>query len=460
MAGEMGFIGRAKETGILETQYSKPHPLVVITGRRRVGKSTLIREFIKGKNAVYYMADRTRPEAQLSGFSAAVCRALGTVPAQYASWSDAIDAYVQGVPGRKIIAIDELQYITSQDPDFLKMLQGRWEELSQKDVMMIVCGSHLTTMRKIIEDYRNPLHGRYTSDLFVRPIDFRDTIRGKGYRQSVEEYAVTGGVPYYMELMDSSVPAVENAYRLTMALGAPLREEPAVLMSDEFRETSSYNAYLASIARGNRKMDRICSNLQCKSSAVTPYLKTLSDIQLVERRVPVTDEDPENSRNGQYRISDAFTALWFQFVFPYRADIEARDTDEAEARLRAHFIDSHVSFVFEDISRRELRRHLRAEGIVARYGSYWDSGTEIDVVAVDSDHGRVFAGECKYRESPVGEDVLHALVRKASGVEAFEGMDITPCVFSVSGYTEGALREAERLGARLFDCGEPVPRSV
>ncbi|MDO5852776.1 MAG: DUF234 domain-containing protein [Thermoplasmata archaeon] len=261
--------------------------------------------------------------------------------------------------------------------------------------------------------------------------------------------------------MDPSASAVENARRLALSSPSFLFEEPKHLLLREFREPAGYNSCLKSIARGNRKLGHICSDLRCRTSDVTPYLSALCDAGLVERRVPVTEG--EHSRRGRYVIADPFTALWFRFASPHRADIELHETGRAEEDLRAHFIDSHVSFVFEDISRGELRRHLKAAGVAARYGSYWDGGTEIGVVALDSEHGTAYVGECKYRESPVGEDVLDSLVRKASAVEAFDGMRIVPCLFSVSGYTEGAVREAERTGVVLFDRGEPVttiPTSV
>ena len=451
----MEFIGRSEELGFLESQYRMDHPLTMVTGRRRVGKSTLILEFLKGRNAMYFEANRETGRMIMQSFSSEVSRSVGRTLGAFDAWEDAIRAYVElAPPGRKVLAIDEFQYISMADPEFLRTFQGIWDTyLSREDVMVILCGSYLNMMRRMSEDYGSPLYGRNTGDLMLPPLAFHETSRGKDYRRAVEEYAVTGGVPYYMLLMDDDT-VIRNVERLTMGLGAPLLSEPAYLLSDEFRDPSSYNTYLRAIAEGNRKADRITSAVQAPSSAVMPYLRKLMDVGMLERRVPVTEDEQGHSRNGMYLISDRFMALWFRFVYPYHNRILRRDPDIAMADLEDHFIDSHVAFVFEDICRDELRRFLRSNGILARYGSYWDRSIELDVVAVDDRNGTVYVGECKYHGSPIGPEVLRKLKAKCSKVRPFEGMRVVTCVFSASGYTEGML--AESRDSLLFDRGELI----
>lgn len=454
----MDFIGRDDELAFLEEQYRRDHPFVLVMGRRRVGKSRLILEFLKDKEHLYYETDRVTSEHILARFSSAVSDATGRRLGRFTEWEDALSAYVElGPPGRKVIVIDEFQYITMEDRGFERILQGIWDNyLSGKDVMLILCGSYLHMMRGIAEDSGNPLFGRNTGTLMLRPLRFADTRRGGDYRRAVEEYAITGGVPHYMMLMDPDVGPIRNAERLLMDTGAPLMDEPAFLMSDEFRDPASYNTYVRAIATGNRKADRIYSAVEEPASSVLPYLKRLSDAGIVERDVPVT-ETSENSRNGMFRISDNFISLWFQFVFPFWNRIQRGDCDEARANLESHFVDSHVSFVFEDVCREELRTELRSRGVAASYGSYWDRNVGIDVVAVDRANRTMYAGECKYRNTPVDAKVLHDLRSKCDGVRDFRGMDVVLCLFSVSGYTEGVLTEADAGNVLLFDCGKPIP---
>ncbi len=450
----MEFIGRERELAFLESQYEMEHPLTLIMGRRRVGKSSLILEFLKEKNALYFEADRETGKMILKSFSETVSKTLGRTMGSFERWEDAIRAYIESAPpGRKILAIDEFQYIAMADEDFSREFQGIWDNyLSRENVMVILCGSFLNMMKKLSTEYNAPLYGRNTGNLMLMPLTFRDTLGNKEYRRAVEEYAVTGGVPHYMMLINPKITVLENVEKLTMDIGAPLLNEPSYLLSDEFRDPSSYNTYLRVIASGNRKADRIMSAAQSPSNIVLPYLRRLINVGMVERRVPITEG--ENSRKGMYVISDHFIALWFRFVYPYLNSIQRLDSDAARSDLRAHFIESHVSFVFEDICRAELRDHLRSKGVMASYGSYWEGNVELDVVAEDAANRTLYVGECKYRSTPIDTDVLRTLRGKCLGVRPFKDYRIVHCLFSVSGYTDRAVADAETDGTLLFDCGK------
>lgn len=457
----MDFIGREQELAFLNLQYELEHPLTIVTGRRRVGKSALILEFLKDKNSLYFEVDRETGSAILRSFSNKVSETIGRPIGEFRSWSDAIHAYMELSPrGRKVLVIDEFQYIAMSDKEFTKGFQGIWDNyLSKEDVMVILCGSYLTMMRKLTLEYNSPLYGRNTGDLRLMPLPFGVTGHRNDYRRAVEEYSVTGGVPHYMSLMNPGQTVIENIERLTMDLGAPLLNEPAYLLSEEFRDPSSYNTYLRVISEGNRKADRITSAVQSPSSTVLPYLRNLIDTGMLERRVPITEGDEGHSRNGIYVISDNFMALWYRFVYPYRNRISRMEPDSAKADLRAHFVESHVSFVFEDICRSELREYLRSRDIFASYGSYWEGNIEIDVVAKDDVNHVLYVGECKYRTNPIGPDVLNALRSKCMKVRPFEKYRVVHCLFSVSGYTDEAVANASLDGSILFDCGVPMNES-
>jgi len=319
--------------------------------------------------------------------------------------------------------------------------------------MVILCGSYLNLMKKVTQDYGSPLFGRNTGDLMVQPLAFRDTVGGRDYRRAVEEYAVTGGVPHYMLLLDDRQSVLANVERLTMGLGGPLVNEPAYLLSDEFREVSSYNTYLRVIAQGHRRADKITSAVEADTSAVMPYLKRLVEVGMLERRVPVTEPSPEHSRNGLYVISDQFMALWFRFVYPHRSEIARGQPDLAIAELEEHFIEAHVAFVFKDICRAELLAYLRQQRIAAVCGSYWEKSLELDVVALDKPHQVAYLGECKYRDAPVEAAVLHHLVAQSGRVKEMHDYRPVYCLFSVSGYEPALKEEAAAAGVLLFDRG-------
>lgn len=443
----MDFMGREKEMTLLDAEFRKDHSLVIIKGRRRVGKSRLIDEFLKDKEHLYYETDSETKQSILSSLSRAVSIGLNV---SFDSWSDALKYYVSTHSGKRIIAIDEFQYAVKADPDLRIEMQALWDTyLSRNGVMLILCGSSLTSMNSLTGDLKSPLYGRNSLDLTILPFPFRTTV-SEDYRRSVERYAVTGGVPYYMSLMSDGEP-IDDIIRLTMDMGSPLLNEGEYLLGSEFRNLSSYNTYLKAIARGHRTMEKLTGAVQAPSEEILPYLKRLIEIGMLERSVPVTEKRPEKSRNGQYVISDNFLALWFRFVYPYRNSIIRMENDSAVEDLKDHFIDAHVAFVFENVCREELKRYLRGEGIAAEYGKYWGNG-EIDLIALDRKHQIAYVCGCKYHSEPVGMSELNSLMRKAEAVKELKDYRIRYCLFSVSGFEDGV----EDSGAILFNNGEPV----
>ena len=450
----MDFIGRTEEMRILQDQYDRvEHPFVIVKGRRRVGKSRLIREFCKDKDTLYFQADKEDANAILMSFCDKLSEEFDAPVGKMDSWTAAMKLYVRlSGQGKKILVIDEFQYLTKSDRDAEKEFQSIWDNiLSKANVMFIISGSYTTQMKELTR-YDRPLYGRNTCDLFLRPLDFRECLCDD-YRYSVERYAFTGGVPYYMSLFDDGKSVIDNIVSLTMGIGAPLMNEVPYLMSDEFKDVKSCNTYLRTISSGNRKMEDICTALQIKSQDASPYISNLQKAGLVERRVPVTDES-ERSRNGLYFVSDRFILFWFRFIYQHRNDIILGMNDESVSNLRSHFIDRHVSYVFEDVCREELRRYLKGKGIAASYGSFWSSGKEIDIVAKDEIGRTMYVGECKYHNSPVDHRILVQLESKCASEKAFEGYRLVYCIFSVSGFTDGLLSEMERDDVMLFQCGE------
>ncbi len=451
----MDFIGREQEMRILQDQYDRvEHPFVIIKGRRRVGKSRLIKEFCKDKDALYFQADKEDANAILFSFCNKLSEELGIQIGKMGSWKDAIELYIKySNDKRRILIIDEFQYITKSDRNAEKEFQSIWDNIiSESNTMFIISGSYRTMMEDLTK-YDRPLYGRNTCDLFLRPLDFRKCIFDNDYRYAVERYAFTGGIPHYMSLFDSNKSVMDNIISLTMDMGGPLVNEVPYLMSDEFKDVKSCNTYLRTISSGYRKMEDICSALQIKSQDASPYLNKMVKAGLLERRIPITD-NLEKSRNGLYVVSDRFMSFWFKFVYQYRNDIILGMNDGSVSNLRSHFIDRHVSYIFEDICREELRRYLKEKGVVASYGSFWSNGKEIDIVAKDDVNGTIYVGECKYHNSPVDHKLLVQLESKCTDVKEFRGYRIVFCIFSASGFSDGLLSEIDRDDLMLFDCGE------
>ena len=431
----MKFMGREDELRILEEQYASDSSFVIIKGRRRVGKSRLLEEFLKGKEHLYFEVDRETSASILSSLSREIS---DDIPMRFESWSDALRYYASKTDDKKIIAIDEFPYAVSADKGLIKEFQALWDRyLSHMNVMLILCGSSLVSMNGLTGDYRSPLYGRNTCDLTLLPLTFRQSLMDDDYRTAVERYAVNGGIPHYMSLLGKREP-IEGTIALTMSPGAPLLNEGEYLLGSEFSNLSSYNTYLKTIANGNRTMERITGSVQSPSNEVLPYIRRLMDTGMVTRVVPVTERNPEKSRNGQYLISDHFLAMWFRFVYPYRNQISRRENDVAVQNLRDHLVDAHVAFVFEDVCREELRRYMLSKGIHAEYGKYWGKG-EIDLIALDMKDGKAYVAECKFTSKPVGLTVLNSLRNRTSNVKELNDYEIVYCLFSVSGYNDDVV---------------------
>jgi len=449
----MEFIGRDEELKILEEQYTLDHSFVILKGRRRVGKSRLLEEFLKDKEHLYFEVDRETSASILTSLSAEISGPSG-ISLGFSSWSDALRYYASHTEGKAVIAIDEFPYAVSADKNLLKEFQSLWDRyLSRMDIMLILCGSSLVSMNGLTENYKSPLYGRNTCDLMLLPFTFRQTFTDGDYRTAVERFAITGGVPHYMMLLGSKEP-IEGAIAMTMKPGAPLLNEGEYLLGSEFSNLSSYNTYLKAMANGNRTMEKITGAVQAPSNEILPYIKRLMDTGTVTKIVPVTEDKPEKCRNSQYLISDHFLALWFRFVYPYAKSISRRESEVAVQDLKGHFVDAHVAFVFEDVCREELRRYLLSQGICAEYGKYWGKG-EIDLIALDRKNGRAYVAECKFTSKPMGLTVLNSLKSKVSMVKELDDFDITYCLFSVSGYNDDM---AGKCGddVLLFDRGELV----
>lgn len=447
----MEFIGRKEESSILEDEYGKRSSLVIIYGRRRVGKTALIDNFLRNKvNSLYFLATEESSPLNLERFSSSVSKLLGIPSAMFRDWESALDAATKG--RKTVVAIDEFQYLAQADPALPSVFQHAWDTiLSKRDVMLILCGSFIGMMEKYTLNYSSPLYGRRTASIKLGPLTFSDVCsvsKGIAYRSLVERYAVTGGVPRYMEIMNGT-SLEEDVCRHIFSRNGILHEEPLFLLKDEVKDPVNYISILRTIAAGNRKVSDIAGRMEVPSNRLSPYLSTLTDMEILERAVPVTENNPERCRNGIYRIKDGLIGFWFAFVYPYMEYLDKGHADAAMENFRARFDESFASFAFENICREIAANELKG---YRKTGSYWDRDTEIDVVAVDPDGRRIFAGECKFRrEEKVTVKVLESLKAKCAKVRDFEGYSLEYGMFSVSGFDENLKAEAEKEGVRLFD---------
>lgn len=453
------FVDREKELEFLEQEYRREgSSLVILYGRRRVGKTALATKFMEGKPALYFLVTEESEQQNRNAFKDAVADFCGNELLKSASlqqWEPILKAFCEKPSDQKLLLIlDEFQYLGKSDPAFPSVFQKIWDTfLKQQPVMVILCGSLISMMESQTLSYSSPLYGRRTGQLRLRQIPFShygQFFPEKSHKDLIEYYAVTGGVPKYIELFHDTGDIYTAIQRSILSKSSFLFDEPNFLLQREVSEIGSYFSIMKAIAAGNQKLGKIAGVLEVKQTGLSKYLKTLVDLDLLEREVPVTEENPEKSKRGLYKIKDNFMLFWFRFVYPNMGLIESGNEQAAMNRIRANLVDHHISYIYEDVCREKMWQ-LAAAGqwdfLFDKVGRWWGN-TEIDLIALDSQGANIIFGECKYWEGPVGVNVLNSLMEKTKEVEwKRNGRKEYFVLFSISGFTE----ELEKLAASRKD---------
>ena len=446
----MKFVDRSKEIAALEREYHREEAsLVIIYGRRRVGKTELIRHFIQDKTALYFLATEESEAMNRQAFQQQVADFLESDLLRGAvidRWEIIFQQLVLVANEKRlVIVIDEFQYIGKSNPAFLSVFQKIWDTLlSKANVMVILCGSLVSMMMSQTLNYDSPIYGRRTAQIRLRPISFAHYheffAEQMPLGELVKRYSLTGGVPKYIEMFRNSGDLPEAIRSSLLNPASYLFDEPNFLLQKEVTDVGSYFSILRVIAAGNHRASKIAAILQQKQTNLPRYLKVLIDLDLLEREVPVTELNPEKSKKGLYRIKDNFINFWFQFVYPNRSYIEMGHTDLVMARLEKNFVDNHVSFVYEQICQDklwELSAEGKLPGVLERVGRWWDNTHEIDVAGISEADDLLVLGECKFWAGPVGINILAQLEQKAEFVDWHKDTRQTVYIlFSINGFSE------------------------
>lgn len=459
------FVDRKNEINFLQNEYKKKESsFVVIYGRRRIGKTSLLSEFIKDKDALFFLATEESENENRNAFTKSVAMYTQNELLENAKvdeWETLFSYLASFMPEkRKLIIIDEFQYIGKSNPAFISKMQKIWDTiLKDKNVMLVLCGSLVNMMYNQTLSYSSPLYGRRTGQLKMHQIPFKyyqDFFDGEmTEKQLVENYAVTGGVPKYIEsfsIFEDIYDAIENS---VMSKESYLYEEPNFLLEKEVQDVGSYFSIIKIIASGKERASEIAAALGVRETNLPKYLNVLIDLDILEREVPITEKNPEKSKMGLYKIKDNYIKFWFLFIYPYKSFIETDYKDFVLDKIRKGFIPNHTAFVYEDICRKEYMNELIVQGVwdfvPQKIGRWWDrKDTEIDIVAVDENEKNIIFGECKYTTKPMDTDVYYALIEKAKKVDwnKADRKDFY-VLFSINGYTE-QLKQLSKDCANIY----------
>ena len=446
------FIGREQELSELNRRYAQQgFQLPVIYGRRRIGKTRLIQEFLQNKKYVYFMATEQSGKELLAAFTMAIKEQIPDERTKYlpafASWED-LFGYLTELASREkrlILAIDEYPYLAKAVPAVSSLLQKVIDnDWSKTNLYFILCGSSMSFMEKQVLGEKSPLYGRRTGQLKLGPMPYYE---GRSFFSSwaVEEqligYGICGGIPKYLELFAQYGSLREAVTGEFLLPGGHLHEEPDNLMKQELREPAVYNSILAAIAGGATKLNEIAQAVGMEAQKLGFYLKNLHALGITAQEKPV---GKGGARRGRYKVADAMFDFWYRFMPRCQSLIALGAGERVYDGRIAPGLDEFFGHIFEDICMQYLKAQV-AKGEIAElytdYGRWWGANPlkkreeEIDLVL--SDEKNLLVGECKWTRKPVGRQELALLEERAAIIR--DGKNLRYVLFSRTGFTEELL---------------------
>lgn len=447
------FIGREKELETLNRLYNKDtFEFVVIYGRRRVGKTTLISEFIKDKRAIFYSGLESNEKQNLEMFSNSIMSSLTGADTNsiFKDFNDAFEQiYSMARDERIVLVIDEYPYLANCYHGISSLLAKFIDHkfLSSK-LYFILCGSSLSFMENQVLGYQSPLYGRRTGQMKINHFSFAECT--KYYHNFDKEdlalaYGITGGIPLYMAKLDENKSMADNIKDNFLDTAAYLFEEPSNLIKQECREPMQYNAIIKAIATGASKMSEISQSTGLNDTGATSnYVTKLISLGIIVKEFPYKSE---SSKKTIYKLADSMFQFWYRFVPSNLALIQQGAKDKAYGRIEKQ-INAYMGFVFEEICKEYLwQENLRGNLPIefTNLGRWWGNDkirhteTEIDIMADNDENEGIFA-ECKWRNEAVGEGELEKLRHRST---LFHYKKNILVLFSRSGFTKGCFELAK-----------------
>ena len=457
------FINRKVELELLARMVASDRAeLFVLYGRRRVGKTELIRAFCQDKPHLFFIATLSADAEQLATFSQQIWAFTHIeTPAGFSfpSWDAAFRALAD-LPGRPIIVLDEFTYLITGNRAIPSILQKVWDErLKDTKVMLVLCGSYIGMMETEVLGYQAPLYGRRTHSTQLDPLDLPSSALFFPAYSADEKFlawAVLGGMPYYLRMFSDQQDVFANIRQHILdAKSAELFTEPRLLLMEELREPRNYFSILRAIAQGNTRLNEIAQVSGVgAANTISRYLDILQQLRLVTRRVPATESQPEKSKRGLYQIDDHFLRFWFRYVQPNQGSLDLGLTDAIlEQRVRPD-LDHFAAVAFEEAAQSytaRLARQGQLAFIPERIGGWWERDAEIDVLAISQKEQQALVGECKWSINPVGIDILADLKQKAQTLlREGEITQLHYALFSRSGFTPALEKQAKDENVLLF----------
>ncbi len=420
------FVNRIQELNFLEKTFKeKKARFVIMYGRRRIGKTELLRQFSRNKKHLFFSSDLSSEQEQLKQFSEKIfqlTRESFLETQSFNSWESLLryifDYLVLNTP---LIIIDEFPYLCISNPALPSIVQKIWDEKGQRtNVFLILCGSYMNFMEKEILGNKSPLFGRRTGQMVLEPLSYEELesfFPNYTEEEIISTYGILGGTPAYLQRFKDSKSVEKNVKDEILNKNGFLFSEPRFLLIEELREPSIYFSILQAIAFGRTRLNEIVQATGIGDShKVNKYLSVLRELRIVKREIPATEEKPYKSRKGIYLLADPFFRFWFRYVLPNLSYLEEGEINYVWQEKIKPSINSFLGFTYEDICLQKIKQFNRRNILPFKakdIGRWWSNKEEIDIVAYDDQNSFIF-GECKWKNKKIGLKELQVLERKAS----------------------------------------------
>jgi len=453
--GKFMFIGRQKELNNLTNLYeTNKFQFPVIYGRRRVGKTALINEFVKDKDTIYFTGIETSEKQNLENFSKSIFNYTtgSNVTPVFSSFQEALE-YIFNLAEKKriILVIDEYPYLAKSYSTIASLLQVLIDKNKDTSKLFIIlCGSSMSFMEEQVLGYKSPLYGRRTAQFKILPFNFFESRKYFKNFTKIDMaivYGMVGGTPQYLIQMDDNISLEENIKNKILNTTSYLFEEPKNLLQQEVREPAIYNAIISAIASGSTKLSEIASKVGEETSACTMYIKNLIALGIIQKETPFNEK---LSRKTIYIIADNLFRFWYRFI-PNNISIIQKEMTELAYKNISEQLPSYMGAVFEEICKQylwELNKKDKASINFTDIGRWWGNDpknkceTEIDIMGTNNENAALFC-ECKWTNEKVDTGVLDILIERS---ELFHYTNVHFYLFAKIGFTKGCMDKAKQLG--------------
>ena len=461
MAEQSAFVGRTAEFNLLDDLYaSRKSEFLVLYGRRRVGKTRLLTEWLTTRaiKPIFFVSEQDSKESLLRQFSQVVYKKAFpnlSIPDtfSFANWDQVWNQIGElAKQERLVVFIDEFTYLLAADATLASNLQRAWDAvLENTNIFLCISGSHLGMMVRGILSGTAPLYGRTTAKMELKPLPFGIT---KSYfsRYSAAErvmlYSVFGGIPHYWRLIDQNKSISDNIKRLLLSPGGNLRDEPRVLLNDYISDPNNYIAILRAIANGYATPKEIEAFTGIQNLHQPQYISNLAGTGYVVKKLPVMAGP--GSRAGRHAITDPFLRFYYRFIQSRLTQLEMGEIDQTLAELQKHMVDFIGTYTWEEICR-EWTLRAANRGILPLYPdrveSDWGKEYQVDVVGVNTMNKHLILGECKWVKERGKAAVLQELVEKKAAriVPPSGNWQVFFLGFSREGWNENAVDYASKI---------------